>query len=120
MKKYSLWATLFAVALLVGVGCGSDKTEVAWQNGTGVSGETISQIKWYDDRNNENASWSDSIAQNEKTGFQEVTSVNGYAKGFSTEESTVVDIYILRGTTPEREFTVDENSSNTFTINSAN
>ncbi len=94
MKKSSLLLVLFAAAACAFlINCGSDKTEIGWVNGTGVGGETISQIKWYDSTDNENASWIDTLAQGAQSGLQEISKLNGYAKGFSTEESAVVSIY---------------------------
>lgn len=117
MKKYSLWATLFAVALLVGAGCGSDKTEVGWINQ--LSGEGVSSIVWFDSNDTQNQTWSENLASSgQQTVLKEVTKTTGYAECTSTSKGANARIradYDGNGIA-ENGGTVSENSSTMYTI----
>ncbi len=116
MKKSPLLIVLFVTAACAFlINCGSDKTEIGWIYQ--LSSTPIKDIVWYDDSENFNQSWSETLTTNgEQTELKEITKRSGGAK--CTYNGSTYSVYVdpAGGTAYTSTFTVDEGTSTRYTI----
>ena len=114
MKKLSMLLILLFSASVFMISCSDDTTELGWINGDGSTG-AINEIVWAD----EDATWGkdDGYDIGDKTESKEVNELDGEVACTINNGEDFVTADVAIGETNSSSLSIDEGSSNVYTIN---
>ena len=114
MKNLSMFSALLFAASIFIISCSDDTTELGWINGEGSTG-AINDIVWAD----EDAIWENDEGYDigDKTDSKEVDELTGDVECTINEGGDFVTASVVIEETQSSSLTIDEGSSNVYTIN---